>query len=457
MMRKYSLLAVVAPLLLSACYDDHNGYGGYNGYSGPSANFQVQHASPDAPALIVLVDGQQWFDELHYGEGTGELQIPAGSHTVSIQAQTPSGPVTVIAPATVNIAQNNDYVVVAEGPYASISASTYTHALSTVAPTATRLQFVHAAPAQPALAVYLTAPAANLSSSAPLGSGSLAFMGAIGPNDVPSGAYEIRITPAGATTPVLFDSGTITLTGGADFVVTLLQNVGPGTAPIVLGTFDSNGDNSTLFDVSTPATVRVVNASPDAPALDVSAINSSSLAFEIGAQLAYEGFTSYEPLAPSNYTIQFSPASNVNQIVTSLPLTLNAGSQQTLYALGPYASIGTQVTWDDRRRIATGAKLRIFQALPDVPFVDIYLTAPGAGIASTAPTFAAVPFTGDTGFQQFAAGSYDLTITAAGTQNILIGPTTLNVINTGIYTAVARDAPGGGAPGGLILMDDFAP
>jgi hypothetical protein len=456
MMRKYSSLAVVA-LLLSACYGDHNGYGGYNGYSGPSANFQVQHASPDAPSLIVLVDGQQWFNELHYGEGTGELQIPAGSHTVSIQALTPGGPVTVIAPATVNIAQNNDYVVVAEGPYASISASTYTHALSTVAPTATRVQFVHAAPAQPAVAVYLTAPAASLSSSTPLGSGSLAFMGAIGPSDVPSGAYEIRITPAGSTTPVLFDSGTITLSGGADFVITLLQNVGPGTAAIVLGAFDSNGDNSTLFDVSTPATVRVVNASPDAPALDVGAINSSDLAIEIGAQLAYEGFTPYQPLAPSNYTIQFSPASNVNQIVTSLPLTLNAGSQQTIYALGMYAGIGTQVTWDDRRRIATGAKLRIVQALPDVPLVDLYLTAPGSGIASMTPTFAGLPFTGDTGFQQFAAGSYDLTITAAGTQNILIGPTTLNVIDTGIYTAVARDAPGGGAPGGLILMDDFAP
>jgi hypothetical protein len=122
-----------------------------------------------------------------------------------------------------------------------------------------------------------------------------------------------------------------------------------------------------------------------------------------------------------------------------------------------YASLGTQVTGDDRRRIATGAKLRIFQALPDVAFVDIYLTAPGAGIASMAPTFAGVPFAADTGFQQFAAGSYDLTVTTGGTQNILIGPTTLNVINTGLYTVVARDAPGGGAPDGLILMDDFAP
>jgi hypothetical protein len=272
---------------------------------------------------------------------------------------------------------------------------------------------------------------------------------------VPSGSYEIRITPAGSSTPVLFDSGTITLSGGSDFVVTLLQNVGPGTAPVVLGTVDAFGDNSTLFDISTPATVRYVNASPDSPPLSVIANGNSGT--PLATMLAYESFTPYGPLTAGAYTFAITPASNTAQVVTSLPLTLNAGSQQTIYALGLYASLGTQVTFDDRRRVATAAKLRIVQALPDAAFVDIYLTAPGAGIASMAPTFAGVPFAADTGFQQFAAGSYDLTITTAGTQNILIGPTTLNVINTGIYTAVARDAPGGGAPDGLILMDDFAP
>ncbi|MGO8858824.1 MAG: hypothetical protein ACLQO1_24465 [Steroidobacteraceae bacterium] len=49
-----------------------------------------------------------------------------------------------------------------------------------------------------------------------------------------------------------------------------------------------------------------------------------------------------------------------------------------------------------------------------------------------------------------------LTITAAGTQTVIIGPTTINLVNAGVYTAVACDAVGGGAPYGLILLDDFA-
>jgi hypothetical protein len=456
-MRKYALMAM-APLLLSACYDDHN----YGGISGPSANFQVIHASPDTPSLTVLIDGQPLFGDLHYGEGTGELQVTAGSHTLSMQAETPTGAVTVIPTTTINFAQGNDYVVAAEGPYASIGSDVFPHALSTVDPSATRIQVLNAAPTEPSIAVYLTAPGADLTASTPLGAGSLAFMGATAPADVTSGSYEIRITAAGTTTPVLFDSGAITLIGGTDLVITALQNVGPGTAPVVLGLTDAFGNDSTLFDISTPATLRVVNASPNSPPLSVTVFDNSgplvpAVGVVIGAPLAYESFTQYESQAPGNYTIQFTPASNVNQTVTSLPLTLNAGTQQTIYALGAYATLGTEATFDNRRRVATGAKLRLVQASPAAGFVDVYLTAPGAGIASMAPAIVGIPFGGDTGFQQVVAGSYDLTITTAGTQTVLAGPTTISVSNTGIYTIASRDAPGGGAPFGLILMDDFAP
>ncbi len=449
-MRKYSLLAM-APLLLSGCYDDHN----YGGISGPSANFQVIHASPDTPSLTVLIDGQPLFGDLHYGEGTGELQVTAGSHTLSMQAETPTGAVTVIPATAINFAQGNDYVVAAEGAYASIGTAVFPHALSTVDPSATRVQVLNAAPTEPSIAVYLTAPGADLTASTPLGTGSLAFMGATAPADVTSGSYEIRITAAGTTTPVLFDSGAIALSGGTDLVITALQNVGPGTAPVVLGLTDAFGNDATLFDISTPATLRVVNASPDSPPLSV--VSNGNTAAPLVAGLAFESFTPYGALTPGPYTFTLTPASNTSQVIATEVLALNPGTQQTIYALGAYATLGTEATFDNRRRVATGAKLRLVQASPAAGFVDVYLTAPGAGIASMAPAIVGIPFGGDTGFQQVVAGSYDLTITTAGTQTVLAGPTTISVINTGIYTIASRDAPGGGAPFGLILMDDFAP
>jgi hypothetical protein len=451
-MRKRPFLVLLAPFLLTACGGDDN-----NDWvpTGPTANFQVVNASPDAPSLSVIVDGQDWFDGLYYGQGTGELPLPAGSHMVSVQAQTPGGWVTVIQPTSIDFLQNNDYVLVAEGPYATMSPAVFSHPLSVVASTATRVQFVQADPDAAAVAVYLTAPAADLSSSAPLGTGSLAFMGATGPNDVPSGQYEIRITAAGTTTPVLFDSGTITLTGGTDLLLTALQNPGPGPSTIALGVVDAYGDTSKLFDTATPAMLRVVNASPDSSPLDFFSNGNSGTPLVPG--LAFEGFTAYLPLTPGAFNFAVTPASNMAQVLATTPLTLNGGSELTLYALGTLANIGLQLTWDDLRRIAPAAKLRIIQGSPGASVVDLYLTAPGASIGSIPPTYAAVPLGGDTWYQQFAAGSYALTVTAAGSKTPLIGPTTLNVVNTGIYTVVTRDAPGGGAPYGLILMDDFAP
>jgi hypothetical protein len=61
----------------------------------------------------------------------------------------------------------------------------------------------------------------------------------------------------------------------------------------------------------------------------------------------------------------------------------------------------------------------------------------------------------DTGFVSYAAGTYDLSITPAGSQTPSIGPTSISLTNSGVYTALLRDAGGGGAPLGVIYLDDF--
>lgn len=449
MHKTHWLAAALAFLALPACND---GYG--NNYpTGPHANAQVLHASPDAPELAVLIDGLVAVGELHYGGGTGEFPIPAGTHTVTIQALNPSGPTTVVGPTTINFQQNNDYVIEAEGAVAAISAQVYPHPLSQVAATSTRVQVVHAAPNAPSVSIYITAPGAALTSSTPFGT--IAFMAAIGPTDIAAGSYEIRATPAGQTSPVLFDSGTVTLNGGDDLVLTALQNTGPGSAPVTLAVVDAFGDNGRLYDIATPANLRVVHDSPDAPALSVLANNNATS--PLVPSLAYSSFTTYLSVVPNTYTFSVTPASNTGSVLVNQSVVLNAGRETTLVVIGKLAAISTLVTEDHRRRVATEAKLRIIQGSPTAGNVDVYLTAGGAGIASASPTYVGIPVGGDTSFQGFTAGSYDMTVTTSGSKTVVLGPTTINLINTGVYTAMARDNAGGGAPFGWILMDDFAP
>ncbi len=172
----------------------------------------------------------------------------------------PVTPTTVIGPPSLNFASNTIYTIVAEGPVASLGPVVVSRPEVSVASNSTRVEVLNAAPNASEVSVWVTAPGAALSSGTPLGT--FSFQGSLPPTTVSAGQYEIRVTPGGATTPVLFDSGTITLTGGADLLVAALQNKRTGTAPITLGFVDSKGNNSRILSVGTPADVRIVHDSP---------------------------------------------------------------------------------------------------------------------------------------------------------------------------------------------------
>jgi hypothetical protein len=304
--------------------------------------------------------------------------------------------------------------------------------------------------------VYLTAPGADLSSSAPLGT--VAEGGSIGPTEVSAGQWELWITvPGCAITPHYL--GPIELEGGTDLVFSvLLPFFPPGEVlPLPCGiSFVSAVDafgNNTWLDPGT-SSLRVINDSPDAPALAITA--NGNLTTPLVATLAYEGSTSYLGVGePGVYNLAITPASNLSDVLASQGVNLKAGTNYSLYALGPLAQIFPFITRDDYRSYATQARLRFIQGSRSAQLVDVYLTAPGAGIASATPTFAAMPFATDSGFVSYVESSYDLTVTPAGSKTPIIGPVSVALDNGGVYTAVARDAPGGGAPYGLIELDDL--
>jgi len=215
---------------------------------------------------------------------------------------------------------------------------------------------------------------------------------------------------------------------------------------------DASGNNAW---VSSSGTLRVINDSPDAPALAITA--NGNLTSPLVATLPYEGFTDYLGIGelPDPYDLAITPASNLRDVLASQPVYLKAGTNYSLYALGSLAQIFPFITRDDYRGYSTQVRLRFIQGSPSAQLVDVYLTASGAGIENAMPNYEAMPFATDTGFVSYAQGSYDLTVTLAGSKTPIIGPVSIALDDGGVYTAVARDAPGGGAPYGLIELDNF--
>ena len=389
---------------------------------------------------------------LNYGQATDAIIAKSGTISLAVLGRLPgtSRP-AVIGPADVALAANGVYAVLAVNNVAAIAPLVVARETSTVASTSVRLQVVHAAPAAPAVAVYVTAPGANLAASAPVGSP--AFKDVLPAATIPAGDYQIRVTPANKTSPVLFDSGTVTLSGGSDLVVAALQNTGPGASPITLLAIPPSGATLHLLDRATPARVRVVHASPDAPAVQV--IVNDNFAAPLVPTLAFPNFTLFVEVPGAAYNLKVTPVGNNGLIAIDANVTLAAGSEYSVYAVGPLSSIGPLVLTDDRRPVATQARVRIVHASPAAGNVDLYVVAPGTSLAAAMPAFTNVPFKAETGYVDLVAGHYEVSVTPTGSKTAAIGPLAITVVNGGVYTVAARDAVGGGVPLSVITLDDF--
>ncbi len=201
---------------------------------------------------------------------------------------------------------------------------------------------------------------------------------------------------------------------------------------------------------SPPATaqLRVVHGSPNAPNVDVLVDGSVAL-----ANVPYRTSSAYLGVPAGTRELQVRAAGTTTTVIDA-DAPLAAGRAYTVLATGLLANIAPLVLEDDLSAPAAGtARLRLVHAAPGAPNVDVYVTAPTADLATATPTLANVPFRAASAYLQVPAGSYRVRITPAGTRTVAIDvQATLDAGQ--VRTAIAVDAPGGGAPFGALLLAD---
>ena len=202
---KLLTLLFAASALTAACSDDDNGTNPTPGQS----RVRVVHASPDAPAVDVLVDDAVALSNVPYLAASNYLDLADGSHNLKVNA---AGTSTTVIDADVDLTDGTDYTVIASGPVADIAPIVLTDDNSTPPAGTVRVRAVHGAPSAPAVDVYVTAPDADIETASPVLS-NVAFGAVADYLEVPAGDYQVRITPTGSKT-VVIDSGALTLTSG---------------------------------------------------------------------------------------------------------------------------------------------------------------------------------------------------------------------------------------------------
>lgn len=191
------------------------------------ARVRAVHASFDAPAVNVQLDGLNAFTNLVFGHATDYASVPAGERNLKVNVAS-SGATAISANLVLN--RDTDYTVLAVGPVASIEALVLNDtADGNAAPAAgkSKLRLIHAASQAGNVDVYITAPHASIDHLSPTIAG-FAFKSNTQYLEVGSGSYQVRITLPGQKQPVI-DTGAVTLPSGGVFTGVALDPA-PGSS-----------------------------------------------------------------------------------------------------------------------------------------------------------------------------------------------------------------------------------
>lgn len=182
-----------------------------------------------------------------------------------------------------------------------------------------RLRVAHMSPNAPNVDIYLNGDA--VLEDVPFGAVSEYLT-------VPAAEHEVTITPAGAPDTEVF-SGPVTVAADTDYTVAATGEIGEGAdepfAPLVL-----EDDNSEV--ASDQARIRVVHASPDAPAVDVTAAGGDVVLFD-GVPFGGSGYVTVEA---NEYTVEIRGDNDTNDgdVVADFDVSLDGGTVYTAFAAG---------------------------------------------------------------------------------------------------------------------------
>jgi hypothetical protein len=140
-----------------------------------------------------------------------------------------------------------------------------------------------------------------------------------------------------------------------------------------------------------------------------------------------------------------TPADDETVALYTLATTLENNRYQRLTITGLAADISGILATEERRPIATEARLSILHAAPSAPLVDIYILGSGQNLEDANPSGNdIVPLS--TGRFGLVPDTYAISITDSASKTIIAGPVTIEATPNTFINLVALDADGGGTP-----------
>ncbi|MGD9933788.1 MAG: DUF4397 domain-containing protein [Dehalococcoidia bacterium] len=196
-----------------------------------------------------------------------------------------------------------------------------TSALSAQAADTGRVRIMHASPDTPPVDIFVDGQKAVTALAFPKDTGYVTLP--VGPHNV-----KVFVSPSDGTgTPAL--EANLTIAKGKDYTVLAVGEVGKAT----LGLLPLEDNNAT--PANGKAHVRLIHASPDAPAVDVGVAGTSVKVF---SNVAYKGVGAHTPVDAGTYNLEVRPA-GTSTVALAIPgLALKDRTVYTVVAVGLLAN-----------------------------------------------------------------------------------------------------------------------
>jgi hypothetical protein len=176
-----------------------------------------------------------------------------------------------------------------------------------------RVRIVHASPDAPNVDIWVDGAVAI---------SNLPFNEATDYVALPAGDHDVAVTPTGGTAADAVIEATLTLEAGMDYTVAAVGQVAE-IAPLVL-------EDNNAAPAAGKAHIRVVHASPDAPAVDV-AVAGGPILIE---NLAFPTASDYLPVDAGSYDLDVRPTGTETVAIDINGFMAEAGTIYTVFATG---------------------------------------------------------------------------------------------------------------------------
>lgn len=188
-------------------------------------SFQVVHASPDAPDVDVIVDGNVLVPGLAYPDATGFVEVPGATYNVSVTVAGNPGAIA-IGPVDLTLDAGTRYSILAVDELANIEALILSDDPRRVATNA-KVRIVHASPTAADVDIYVTAVGADINAEEPTLE-NVPFKANTGFLALPAGDYDVTVTPTGSKTAAI-GPATISIADGGIYTA-IARDPLPGAA-----------------------------------------------------------------------------------------------------------------------------------------------------------------------------------------------------------------------------------